>query len=601
LFDLDEDAIRQNSSPQSFERGLDYYGRGSVVSMIRRGEELRAEVAGSEFAPYDVRVVFDVAGMVEAWCSCPYDWGGWCKHIVATLLCEIHEPESVRELPAIEEVLSGLDREELKGILLRLVDQDPRLADAIEGEVSLPQGFSSGSQEASRVRVNVGSIRHRVHNAIRSLDRMRPSEAYWHVGGVVEEVRRILEVARNFIEVGDADNALCMLEAITDEYTKAWEYLDDSDGYVGDFFYELGETWTEAILSAELTRSERRSWREKLETWCEELEMYAGGEAFHPALLAAKQGWDHPTLTRVLGRTGEVTADPGVEPEAASEQDEHPNEDYVGELIVVRLNVLQRQGRHEEYLRLAEHAGEVSRYAVMLVRLGRTEEAIEYGLEHLRAPEEALAVAEALCESEESEGALRIGELGLTLAGRKAGLAAWLCDLASEMGRVEQALRAAVIVLREDPTLTAYLQVQELSGERWSAYRDDLLDHLRRNQSYHPSGHVEVFLHEGLIRDAITAVEKRPVGALIGRVADAAVESHPDWVIDTCSRQAGEIMDEGRSRHYSEAIGWLKKVRAAYHAAGREGEWQRYLEGLIARHGRKYKLRPMLESLGWRA
>jgi uncharacterized Zn finger protein len=108
---------------------------------------------------------------------------------------------------------------------------------------------------------------------------------------------------------------------------------------------------------------------------------------------------------------------------------------------------------------------------------------------------------------------------------------------------------------------------------------------------------VEVFLHEGLIEDAITVVEKRPVGALIGRVADAAVESHPDWVISTCRRQAEEAMDEGRSRRYTEAISWLTRVRAAYHAAGREGEWQRYLEGLIARHGRKYKLRPMLESL----
>lgn len=600
MFDLDEDVIRQNSSPQSFERGLDYYRRGLVLSVIRRGEELRAEVVGSEFAPYDVRVVFDAAGAVEAWCSCPYDWGGWCKHIVATLLSATHEPDSVRDQPAIEEVLSDLDREELQGILLRLADRDPRLADAIEREVSLAQGHSSGSLEASRIKVNAGSIRHRVHDAIRSLDGMRPSEAYWHVGGVVEEVRRILEVAWAFIEAGDDANALCVLEAITDEYTQAWEYLDDSDGYVGDFFYELGEAWTEAILSAELTRSERMGWKEKIEAWCEELEMYAGGEAFCPALLATKQGWDHPTLAWVLGRTGEGTAEPGAEPETAPEQDEHPDEDYdyYDELTTAYLNALERQGRHEEYLRLAEHAGEFSRYAVMLVRSGRTEEAVEYGVDHLRAPEEALAVAEALRESEEFEGALRIGEHGLTLAGRKAGLAAWVRDLASGMGRGEQALRAAIMAFREDPALAAYLRVQELAGERWPEHRDDLLDHLRRNQSYHPSGRVEVFLHEGLTGDAIAAVEKRPVGALIGRVADAAVESHPDWVIDTCSRQAEEIMDEGRSRHYSEAMSWLKKVRAAYHAAGREGEWQRYLEGLIARHVRKYKLRPMLESLG---
>lgn len=279
LFNFGEDVIRENSSPQSFERGLDYYGRGSVVSVIRRGEALQAEVVGSEFAPYDVRVVFDAAGMVEAWCSCPYDWGGWCKHIVATLLYAVHEPESVLELPATEEALSGLDQEELQSILLRLADQNPHLADAIEREASSlktssPQTYSSGSQpEASRVRVNVSSIRYRVHSIIRSLDRMQPSEAYWHVGGVVDEVRQALDEAWEFIGAGDDRNALLVLEAITDEYTEAWEFLDDSDGYVGDFFYEVGEAWTEALLSAELTRSEREGWGEKLKAWCEKLEM----------------------------------------------------------------------------------------------------------------------------------------------------------------------------------------------------------------------------------------------------------------------------------------------------------------------------------------
>ena len=41
---------------------------------------------GSQFAPYGVRVDFDEAGIIDATCSCPYDWDGLCKHIVAALL-----------------------------------------------------------------------------------------------------------------------------------------------------------------------------------------------------------------------------------------------------------------------------------------------------------------------------------------------------------------------------------------------------------------------------------------------------------------------------------------------------------------------------------
>ena len=97
--DFSEALIERNSSPESFRRGQGYYRQGAVASLVLRGQELRAEVAGSQFAPYGVRVVFDAA-----------EWGGLCKHIVAALLAYSHEPMSVRELPELEETLSGLER-----------------------------------------------------------------------------------------------------------------------------------------------------------------------------------------------------------------------------------------------------------------------------------------------------------------------------------------------------------------------------------------------------------------------------------------------------------------------------------------------------------
>jgi len=262
---------------------------------------------------------------------------------------------------------------------------------------------------------------------------------------------------------------------------------------------------------------------------------------------------------------------------------------------------LERRGRHEEYLRLSEAAGETTSHAIMLARLGRAQEAVEYGLEHLYAPDEALAVAGALREQGELEEALRIGgERGLSLDGRKGALAAWLRDLAGGVGRTELASKAAVVAFHADPDLASYRRIRALAGERWPEHRAELLDYLRRSVSYHPRGHVEVFLHEDLIQDAIDAVVESPSGDLLGQVADAAIESNPDWVIKTCRKQAEEIMDEGRSRHYDEAMRWLAKARDAYLADGRPEEWRAYLGELINRHQRKYKLRPMLEDLGKR-
>ena len=56
-------------------------------------------------------------------------------------------------------------------------------------------------------------------------------------------------------------------------------------------------------------------------------------------------------------------------------------------------------------------------------------------------------------------------------------------------------------------------------------------------------------------------------------------------------------MDQGKAQYYGAAARWLGKARTAYQAAGRENEWPTYLADLLDRHGRKYKLVPLLEAL----
>jgi len=376
-----------------------------------------------------------------------------------------------------------------------------------------------------------------------------------------------------------------VLEAITEEYLAGYEYLDDSDGYASGFFQDLAPAWAEALLSADLTAEERQSWASKLETWQADLEDYGLDEVLDSALGAAVQGWDFPPLRRILD--GVATA--GDEPE-------WPSTRWDGELVRARLNVLERQGRHEEYLRLARAAAEGERYATMLVQLGRVEEA-KYGLQHLATTGEALGLARALRERGELEAALRVAQRGLGLEGRKATLAVWLRDLAAGIGKTEQALSAALVAFEEAPDLGAYLRVQELAAEGWSAVRVRLLDQLRRVKSYYPEGPVDIFLHEGLIADAIAAVDKGATHTVVERVVDAAIGSHPDWAIRACRGQAESIMNEGKAQYYDSAARWLGKAREAYRASGREKEWQAYLAELLVRHGRKYKLVPLLRAL----
>ena len=68
-------------------------------------------------------------------------------------------------------------------------------------------------------------------------------------------------------------------------------------------------------------------------------------------------------------------------------------------------------------------------------------------------------------------------------------------------------------------------------------------------------------------------------------------------MIGLAIKRAGDIMDNNRTSQYQEAATWLEKAVLAYEAAGRTDDWSRLLEELIAKHRRKYKLRPLLEAM----
>lgn len=584
-----EAMIRQHASADSFQRGDVYHAQGAVVCLVRRGQQLQAEVEGSQVEPYTVQITWDGVGITQASCTCPYDWGGWCKHIVATLLVCLHNPAQVEERPVLQTLLAGLDREQLHTLLVRLVEQRPGLADVIEGQV--PALHAQPAADASMPRPRRSPIdptvfRRQVRNILHSLDRMRRSDAYWHVGGVVDQVRQVLEQAKRFVALGDARTALTILEAITETYVSDWVELDDSDGYAGAFFEDLGAVWTEAILAADLTSAERKTWVRKLAQWQDEVEDYGIDEAFHPAMAAAEQGWEYAPLVRVL--RGEIADRGAWEGEAP---------DYADALAIARLHVLERHQRFQEYLYLAEAEGQTERYVTMLVRLGRVQEAVDYGMRYLGTTDEALSLAQSLREREALPEALRVAEHGLTLEGSKVALATWMADLARGMGETGRALDAALLAFRAAPEVTAYQRVQELAGARWPDIRTDLLTQLYRSRASVPQGPVEIFLHEGLIEDAMRAVEGSSDDSLIGQVVEAAIPSHPDWAIRMSREQAEFIMNQGKSPYYHQAGRWLEKARAAYRAAGGQTEWQTYLGELIARHRRKHRLVPMLEAL----
>jgi uncharacterized Zn finger protein len=129
--------IRQQTSAESFQRGQEYCRSGAIESLVQRGATLQADVLGSDVEPYRVQVTFDTERLAGATCTCPYDWGGWCKHIVAALLAAGEQPETVEKRKPLTDVLASLNRDQLQALLLKLVQFQPDLLDMIEAQVPI--------------------------------------------------------------------------------------------------------------------------------------------------------------------------------------------------------------------------------------------------------------------------------------------------------------------------------------------------------------------------------------------------------------------------------------------------------------------------------
>ncbi|MCY4557384.1 MAG: SWIM zinc finger family protein [Chloroflexi bacterium] len=130
---ITEDDIRAKVTDRSYDRGADYFREGTIESATLRGNQLSAAVQGSEWDPYQVGITF-IGNDFTASCTCPYDWGGYCKHVVATLLVIIEDdsPVPVAVKPPVADLISEMDAASLRALVCQLIDADPRLADIVD-------------------------------------------------------------------------------------------------------------------------------------------------------------------------------------------------------------------------------------------------------------------------------------------------------------------------------------------------------------------------------------------------------------------------------------------------------------------------------------
>ncbi len=582
---ISEFTIRRYANAKSFQRGEAYYEAGAVNAITQRGNLLQADVVGTQARPYHVNLSFDSSGLTSVNCTCAYDLDGWCKHIVATMLVCARNSENIEQRPTLEQLLDRLDYVQTQRLLQELVAQYPPLIEAIDRHVSWmtnPADKQTTIRPVRRTTINPSPYRGQVRQILR--DAVRYFEEGCEEDPIAEELLSVVQTTVDFSERGEGENAIAILEAITSTCVENWdnvaEYGAENDELVG----ELNNAWCEAILSTELTPEEKVDIQINLEAWQDEW-----NADFGLVMEALRQGWDYPPLLEVL--QGNIS-------ERGAWEEDVP--DYADDLALIRLKILERQERYQEYLYLAEAEGQTQQYLTMLGRLGRVEEAIDAAQTQMNSMEEAFALAKTLSVQGALQQALDIAQSGLNLPGNcQYELGIWTSDLAVELGNNEAALLAIKAAFQVKPFFVDYQKMAELAGENWESVKTDLLRIIRTHSSWGTeSAKVDIFLHEGLIDDAIAIASELSsyYSELIHRVMDAAIPHNPGWVIANARRRAEKIMDAGKAEYYYYAVEWLKKARNAYLESGKKADWLSYRQNLMQAHARKRKLMEMFKQ-----
>ena len=208
--------IRAGANGQTFQRGADYYRSGAVTDVVQRGNAITAKVAGSEYQPYQVVVTLAADGSIDdATCTCPYDWGGFCKHIVALLLTVQNKASAVSVKPALDVLLAGLTDAQLRRIIGNLVEDQPSLVAAIEEEIEWLQTDADAATETAApsatqaMTVDIGTIRRTMHKEFRAVTSGVEDDAnhYWDDDVPSFDPYQVLEphlgTARALLAAGD--------------------------------------------------------------------------------------------------------------------------------------------------------------------------------------------------------------------------------------------------------------------------------------------------------------------------------------------------------------------------------------------------------------
>ncbi len=255
-------SFEQQIDETILKRGLQYFKKGLVNEPEETGlGEFEAIVEGTE--PYIVRISIHNDVITEHLCSCPYDMGPVCKHVVA-LIFHLQQNESGIKVKAkknsaeskkttkkktiaeeVDEILGKISPESLNEYIRELCSSDRSFRQLFLGRFAHLIMPETKALYARQIKSILRSVTHQGYIEYQSM------------GFVGQAVFSMLENARTQAGLSNFRTAMNIACAVLEEMVKALQFADDSNGDIGgtiEIALEILNTLAESPIPDELRR-----------------------------------------------------------------------------------------------------------------------------------------------------------------------------------------------------------------------------------------------------------------------------------------------------------------------------------------------------------
>lgn len=220
--------------PNILKRGKDYFENKNVeyLEEIKKNHWV-ADVIGSE--DYQVEIKLSSQGEIKnCSCTCPYDYGAYCKHMVAVFFAVLEARTiivSTKNSPkkknfTFEDILKKITQEEFQVFIRQYASKNKKFKDEFE------LYFADKNPTLD--------LEKKFTVLVRSLIRSHKFRGYIDYSAsnkLGKELYKLVDQAQQFLEIQNYRDAFTVSKVIVHEIVPIFEFCDDSNGYVADCAY----------------------------------------------------------------------------------------------------------------------------------------------------------------------------------------------------------------------------------------------------------------------------------------------------------------------------------------------------------------------------